>query len=128
MEAPPKVRRAIILLWAALAIGFVEVVPLIATDSEFGAFEATFVGLAFAVNACAIYFAARRRNWARIVILVFVAISVSVFVMPDLLANDPWWSIVVAVIATLLEVIAVYWLFTGEGRHWYAKHGAEGAF
>jgi hypothetical protein len=123
-SVPTKVRRAFVLLWAALAISLAEAILTLLTDppAEDTAIEMWLLTVvAFAAGAYFIYSASQRHNWARIVLLVITSVTIAAYVAwPVNWTEQPWWSNAVVAVSTLAEAIALYWLFSGEGRRWYA--------
>lgn len=119
-DAPAQVRRAFILLWASVAIGIAqaiyETVALPAIESY--ALVASALMLAItAAYAVVVYLAARRRNWARYVLLVWTVgglLAYVGFVGPSASAGD-----IVVYASMFIELLALYWLFTSPGRLWY---------
>src|SRR5450631_2307885 len=103
MEAPPQVRRAIVLLWIAFAMATIEALAqqALADGSDFGFGDALFAGFLVSINAAAIYYAARGKRWARGVLLAFTSLSVVVYLaIPSVFENDPWWATAIGVVAT----------------------------
>lgn len=62
--------------------------------------------------------ARRRKNWARMVLLVALALSVlSIF---EVLRNSGWqFMTVVDVLSALLTALGLYFSFTGDARDWF---------
>lgn len=128
-SAPTQVRKAFVLLWAAFAISLAEgiVTQLLAgsNDDEIAIAMWSFTVVAFAASAYFIYSASRRRNSARIVLLVMTIVTIAAYVAwPVNWTEQPWWSTAVVAVCALAEVIALYWLFSGDGREWYAMQSA----
>lgn len=92
-------------------------------DSSLGEFEIVvwwiLVGtILFAAGL--IYFISRRHNWARIVFLVLTVIGIGMYlVLPPELSIEAAWSIAVIVGTTVMDVVAIYWLFSGSGAEWF---------
>jgi peptidoglycan/LPS O-acetylase OafA/YrhL len=128
MEAPEQVRRAIALLWVALLISVVDSVSsLVNFDEEDRWFQLWLVGFVvtvFVVDAVLIFFASKRRNWARVLLLILTVGGLSLYLVfpPDILEQPSEWIGTIA--ATLLEVVAFVLLFSGTGARWYAKRVA----
>ncbi|HET7732111.1 MAG TPA: hypothetical protein VFK48_18960 [Usitatibacter sp.] len=131
MEMPPQVRRAVILLWIALvaAIGSMVFAFDVAAfaDPEMASFVWPFLIGTVILNAALIHYISRRRNWARVVLLVLTIAGIAVMVWPFDDVALTWDSLVSDVAFTALDVIALYWLFTGPGAVWFARRNA-GAF
>ena len=125
-------RRAVILLWAALVLAILESVldPEFATLEGEGTFHYVFwiaVGFSYALNGALIYFAWRRRNWARIALLVLTAGGLALMLYPwsdDYFAGWTPANILSAIAFTVMDLVALYWLFTGEARDWYRRPAA----
>jgi hypothetical protein len=131
---PAQVRRAVILLWTVLLISIVAM-PL---EFDWAAWQAEpawkdepmwifwliFVA-GYGISAIPIYFVARRHNWARIFLLLLTVggIGAMLYVWPY---ADSWWSQASDVAFLMLDIVALYWLFTGSGAAWFAKR-QEGA-
>jgi hypothetical protein len=119
-DAPPQVRRAFILLWVSVAIGIAqaiyETLALPAIESYAIATLAIILGV-IAIYAVVVYLAARRRNWARYTLLVWSVgglIAYIGFVGPSSSPGD-----IVVYLSLVIELVALYWLFTSPGRLWY---------
>jgi hypothetical protein len=131
VEAPPQVRRAIVLLWTSFALATIEALTqqVPADRGDFGFADALFAGILFSINAAAIYYAARGKRWARGILLAFTLLSVVVYLaIPSAFENDPWWATAMGVVGTSMEVVALFWLFTGASAAWFSKNAqAQGA-
>ena len=76
-----------------------------------------------------IYLIYRRRNWARIVLLLFFLAGAAITLYPWP-GTDDYWTMPVAVSQLgllLLDGVALALLFTGAGAAWFARK-QEGAF
>lgn len=116
------------MLWA-LALGsvVVAILSLVYPDSEYAdsAKEVFVATLVFVAAYCLlIHFAARRRNWARVILLVQGVLTVLVVLTLPFTYAEPLWDEVVALLFTVAEVVALYWLFTGAGAEWYRTRNA----
>lgn len=115
------------MLWVAFGLTLVESIVTLAT-LDHADFELWMGGLflgAFLLNAGVIYFASQRHNWARILLLIFtVAVIASYLAFPTDLVTEAWWSIATIVVTTIMEVVALLWLFSGPGARWYARQVA----
>ncbi len=125
-DTPEQVRRAVYLLWASLVIG----VLVIALDwetigSDLGEFKTTMLvifAFSFALPATLIYFISRRHNWARILTLVLTLGGIAFYIAwPSEVPSEPWSSIVVTMGVTLMDLAAMYWLFSGSGAEWFSR-------
>ncbi len=125
METPEQVRRAIALLWVALLISVVDSVSsLVHLDEEDRWFQLWMVGIVsvvFVIDAVLIVFASKRRNWARVLLLILTVGGLSLYVVypPDIIEQPLEWTGTIA--ATVLEVIAFVMLFSGSGARWYSQ-------
>ena len=134
--SPIQVRNAILLLWASFAISTLEgVIALIVpglSEDEIGRFLWWILAgsiLILTANVYIIYCASRRRNWARIVLLVMALflwglVLGSHVMWPTEWGEEDWWSNATSAACAIMEVIAFYWLFTGAGARWYASKEA----
>jgi len=79
--------------------------------------------IAFAVSAYFIYCASHRKNWARIVLLILTLATVVMYLawLPEW-GDEPWWSTVLFCVTAIMDIVALFWLFYGEGGKWYAAH------
>ena len=86
----------------------------------------SFLVVAFAASAYLIYSASRRHNWARITLLSVTLITIAAYVVwPINWTEEPWWSTAITGGCAAADLIALYWLFSAEGRRWYAVHPAH---
>ncbi len=96
--------------------------PLTDEDLSFNTSMVIILGAVFSTNALLIYVASRRRNWARIMLLLLTIAGLSLYVIwPTDFFSDPWWSWVPTGLATVLEVAALGMLFLGDGAKWYSN-------
>ncbi len=128
-DTPPQVRQAIILLWITQLLVVVDAgLTLMFPDPDMAG-ETAFLVIVFLVllglYATLITFAARRKNWARITLLVFAVISFAGYFLLPSEIPAPWWTEANIWLSTILEVVAMYWLFSGAGARWYANKAAE---
>ena len=125
VDRPVEVRRAVILLWVSLIGGFIasagDFVSALAEESEVGwLFLGVFFLGGFLLMAIPILFVARRRNWARIVILVLTIAGVAAeFWFPPEGASLREWIVEIGL--TSAELLALFWLFTGPGAVWFSR-------
>src|SRR5258706_5257469 len=129
VDMPAQVRKAVMLLWVTLLISIIatplEIDWAASSDEPAWLFWLLFV-VGYSISAIPIVFVARRRNWARIVLLLLTiaALCAMVYVWPY---TDSWWSQASDMAIFALDIVALYWLFTGSGAAWFAKR-QEGAF
>ena len=114
------------MLWASFALGTLDAAlnwdPLDPTLGEFEVIMWALMVGAVLFTAVLIYFVSRRHNWARILLLVLTVIGLAMYmVYPPELSIEPVWSIFVTVGITVMDVIAIYWLFSGSGAKWYSS-------
>ena len=114
------------MLWASFALGTLDTVlnwePLDPTLGEFEVIMGAILVGSVLFEAVPIYFVSRRHNWARILSLVLTVIGLATYVVyPPELSIEPVWSIVVIVGITVMDVVAIYWLFSGCGAKWYSS-------
>lgn len=127
-DAPTQVRGAIALLWVSLAMSIALTVfewEPISTPEEAPQFELLLFGsmvVGYAIPALLISMASRRRNWARILLLAFTALWIGLYVAYwDEETAEPPWSGAATLLMAALDLIALYWLFTGEGGEWFRR-------
>ena len=64
--------------------------------------------------------ARRRKNWARMVLL--AALALSVLSIAEVLRIDGWqFTTVVDVVSALLTALGLYFSFTGDARDWFRR-------
>ena len=129
IDSPTQITKAFILLWLSFGISLLEglatQVVSASADDDLGALAWVISVAVFAVSAYFIYCASRRRNWARIVLLVLTFVAVAAYlVWPPLWSEDPWWSTALFCVSAIMDTVALFWLFTGEGAKWYAVQRA----
>lgn len=127
--APRQVRRAFLLLWLSWLLGVVEVIYVWwAPDPDIAELMGAIAGgtLLIAVAYAGILWCAmRRRNWARIVALVWCVIGIAVqFIFPAD-GPTPWQDVLLMWLAIVMELVAFYWLFTGAGAQWYRTPASD---
>lgn len=127
-DTPTQVRRAIILLWITQVLVVVDAVLSMMFPEPDMPGETGFLVIVFLVllglYATLITFAARRKNWARITLLVLAVISFAGYFLLPSDIPAPWWTEANLWLSFVLEGVALYWLFTGAGARWYANKAA----
>lgn len=127
-DAPPQVRQAIILLWITQLLVVVDAALSMLYPEPDMAGETAFLVVLFVIvlglYATLITFASRRKNWARITLLVFAVISIAGYFLLPSETPAPWWTEANILLSSILEIVALYWLFTGVGARWYASKAA----
>ena len=131
-DTPPQVRRAVVLLWVALALSiaqwFLDAETLAMADEP--GFDAVFWGLvtlSYGATAVLIHFTARAKNWARILLLLGTVAGTGLMLFPwepDYYASWTPIQVVSAAAFALLDFVALYWLFTGEANAWFRPRPA----
>ncbi|MBK6980723.1 MAG: hypothetical protein IPH30_03730 [Betaproteobacteria bacterium] len=124
-DAPPLVRRAILILWVAVLVRGVDAVQLFmdrepetagAAATIFGA--AMFLAVAYGLL---ILLASRRSGWARhgLVMLLLGSAAILAAYLPS--ESPPWWDIETVLAGLALEAIALHLLYRGPGARWYLQ-------
>lgn len=118
------------MLWVALIIGAVDsavdLIPLGLDDAEFMRWMGPVVLAIFVLNGLLIHFTARRRNWARILLMVLIFGSLALYaIWPPELGAEPLREWFGTIIVTVLELTALAMLFSGRGGDWYSKEAAQ---
>lgn len=128
-DTPPQVRQAITLLWITQLLVVVDAGLTLMFPEPDMADETAFLVVLFVVvlglYATLITFAARRKNWARITLLVFAVINTGGYFLLPSEIPPPWWTEANVWLSTILEIVALYWLFSGAGARWYTNKAAE---
>ena len=75
--------------------------------------------------AAIIYFTSGGRNWARLTYIFLLGVrTINVIrYFPDDW-QDSHWLVFVTAISFVCQYLAMYWLFTGEGRRWFKSSPA----
>jgi hypothetical protein len=110
-------------LWVSFFLTFVELALdwRGSTRNASGAFVVGSAAITSAIQAWLYLKIARGRNWARITILVLIAISMPavLIVVPEVAARAPWTAFI-TVVDLLLVFYALYLLFF-PGREWFRR-------
>ncbi len=132
MDAPREVKTAILLSWMVLALDsinniYAHIERLDQIDGFLFRFILTAVTLAtISITALFIFFASRRRNWARRALLIWTFGSWTLwFFWPPVIADYSWWKWLASGLLVSLELIALVLLFFGKGRQWYLPVATE---
>ena len=115
--------RALALLWIALA-GTVVSVGMWFHELKGEEFFAGFVFIALvllALNAALIWLVGRRRNWARITMLVLVLATLALLLPGDWQGESSLEDEVIAWATSVMEAFAMYLLFTGDSVAWFRR-------
>lgn len=125
--APREVKIAVALSAAVLAVDASQSLWSVISDREvpleptFAAIWTTIAILANAFTALFIVQVGRRKNWARIALLVWTVCSWSLwFLYPQSLAEFSFWGWVAAGSLLIAEVASLYLLFRGNGAAWFS--------
>lgn len=124
-DAPSRVRHAVILLWMTNVVSAAyPAIQLVNPDPEAAEFAEIFgwlvVGVLLAYGAL-IYLVSRGRSWARYVLLTWSIGGIAI-----VLAEPPgqplrWWDGLLEWGLPGVELLALYWLFTGPATPWFAS-------
>ena len=127
-ERPEAVRTAVTLLYATLGLGVVRSAlegARLAAETSAVAFGAIAL-FSLALTAFLTYMAGRRRNWARITLLVLFLIGVPLSVKPlaaSLIAAPV--SGLLGLAQVVLQVVALVLLFRPASSAWFRRSRAE---
>lgn len=125
-ERPRQVGFAVALLWLSFAIGIPTWWLGAARDPEYGheAVALVITALLFAFSALLNVLIYKGTNWARIVTLVFALIGAVFLLLPLDETNPPGLlEKALYVVDLLLQVPALYLLFTAPGSLWFQRRG-----
>ena len=127
---PIQVRRAVALMWASLAIGYILSIPawepVPAELEEYEVFAWLALSVGFAIPASLIFLVSRQRNWARVILLLLTVGGLSfvaAFWNED--PAEPMWSKASTIFTSVLDLIALYWLFSRPASQWFASRNAK---
>lgn len=125
VETPGQVRNALALLWASLLLTNVDVLASgLPAEDFFDAAMWLVLSAIVGFNAYLIFLVSRRKNWARIALLIItVLVAGAVLAWPPEIGSDPWWSVLLIGVSTVADVVAMIWLFSGPGRAWFKLGG-----
>ena len=128
--APRRVRRAVALLWASLALSVAQMLldaELVTLADEDGFAIVAWIlltGSTLFVGVL-IHFIGRGRRWARTLLLLITIVGTVLLVLPwdeqDYLAGWTVASFVSTLALTLMDAVALYWLYTGEAKDWFRR-------
>ena len=121
---PIQIRVAVWLLWLSLALALPTVYFELRRGSSYG--EIVFMAIfAFAVLAMAAFInvqISRGRNWARIVFLVLVVVSIVVSFLPDEEGRAiSTFESALSVISMVVDIVVTYLLFSWPGALWFRR-------
>lgn len=124
---PREVKIAILLSWIALVLDSIHDIYWHITSSSttdgllFQTLLAAVTLATIAITTLFIFFASRRRNWARLALLIWTLGSWGLwFYWPPVIGDYSWWEWLVSGFLVLLELVALVLLFFGKGRQWYS--------
>jgi hypothetical protein len=117
---PRQVTWAVQCFWVELALGVPQTALQIANGQIRQYIVATLIliGVISASEALVIYKISTRSNWARYVALVCTVLGTMIWISSARAAASSA-SIALNVIATLLDIAALYLLFTRPGKDWF---------
>lgn len=128
-DTPPQVRQAIILLWVTQLLVVIDAVLTMIYPEPDMSGETAFLVVVFVIvlglYATLITFAARRKNWARITLLVIAVINTAGYSLLPSETPAPWWTEANFWLNSIMEAVAMFWLFSGAGARWYANKAVE---
>jgi uncharacterized membrane protein len=121
LDAPPRVRTAIILLWVSLLVTLIQTLldDFLSNTSAIGA-----VAVVLAIYGLVVFRASRRHNWARYVLLIWTILAATLYLTNVGADAQPWWDYLLVVASFIAEIVAVYLLFTGGVGQWYRPRAA----
>ena len=132
MDAPNEVKTAILLSWIVFALDTANNVYShiqISTETDDSLFRSILAVVTLAtvvISAAFIFFAARRRNWARLGLLVWTLGSWGLwFFWPPVFVDYSWWEWLASGVLVVLELVALVLLFFGKGSKWYSSVALE---
>ena len=122
-----------VLLWASFLIGLAVTVadefwtntdiPELQQMPEMKWFLWIGIPITYGFFFALIYFISKRKNWARIVLAVFelVGIVAVAWMWSEGYESDVSWG---ETGLMMLDLLALYWLFTGAGARWFKEKPA----
>ena len=125
MEKPKSVSLAVNLSWASLVLGVVKII----VDSNGPTHQSPLIFVAFvliitsALIVFLIFKISAGKNWARITLLVFFLLGMvpEIFIVLTEFARSAIVGII-SVAQVLLQVYALFLLFTKPGSEWFRKN------
>ncbi len=90
-------------------------------EAEFYPVIAVITIVVFAANAALIWLIGRRRNWARIVMLIVVLAVLPLLFFGEWQDDTSLLDIVLEWLSSILEVLAMYLLFSGDSASWFRQ-------
>ena len=119
---PRQVSFAVGLLWVSLLLSLPSLIFSISGESGNPAALAAIIGLVlviYALVACLNVCISRGRNWARFVSLMFVLLGLGMLVFMPTTPETTAIEQIASGLSTLLDVVAMYLLFTKPGSLWF---------
>jgi ATP-dependent Zn protease len=131
IERPSDVTRAIQLLYASIAIGFVSSIFRLASEVSGAPIAFAFIPLIlfFGLFAFLVFKISKGRNWARIAFLVIFLLGIP-FAIPIYVQEleRSFLSGSLSILIALLQLMAVYLLFRRNSNSWFkARKGSFNA-
>jgi hypothetical protein len=121
LDAPPQVKRAFALLWLSVLIGVVQAVyetVTLPTVEDYVWVALVLVLGIMAIYAAIVVLASHRRNWARYALLVWTVGGAFTYFW-GLGGESPSRGDMIVFVSLLMDLVALYWLFTAPGKLWY---------
>jgi hypothetical protein len=126
---PKRVRQAVLLLYISIGIGILKAMIEFPDLPLKPGYVVPFIGLMAAVNAIwlfLIYMTGKGKNWARIILLVMLALG------SLLMIRHIWQSLTVNpvsgmfnILPTIINIIALVFLLQRESSHWFRQMKAN---
>jgi len=123
-KRPKQVTYAVWILWLAFVVGLPATVYEYqrATPEQLNVFVLLFLAILSVLAIVLIVFIYRGHNWARILMLVLIGLAlISFFALLDAYLKYPLLPLTSNIAVMVLDVIALYLLFTPPGRRWFRK-------
>lgn len=125
-DAPSEVKAAITLAWVVLLIDAILNLWQIVLDVDvrgelwFLLFLTAIALASYALTGLFIFYASRRRNWARIAFLIWTVASWSLwYFFPQEISAFPWWEWFASGSLVAMEVCVLILLFRSQANSWY---------
>ena len=128
MPRPRSVTIAVAIFCVVLVVHLISgsmmasVTQSVRASANLGVFAYTDVVFGFCINTFLIYMIFRRRNWARIIYLVFVVYNDLLFFMTGIIAliMSPIWGSLYLLVY-IAQIIGLVLLFSGSGAAWFKR-------
>jgi hypothetical protein len=123
-ERPKQVTYAVWMLWLTFLVGLPAIVYEYqrATPEQLSVFLLLIFAVMSVVSIVLIVFTYRGHNWARILMLVLISLAlISFFALFGAYLQYPLLPLASNIAVMVLDVLALYLLFTRPGRLWFRK-------